>query len=280
MKKIFLCAINNILSGSCDQDCKFCAQSSKYKAPIKRYSFKNIEKVIKEAKIAYSYGARGYCLVTSGAMLDEKRTIYISKVAKYLKKEINDIKLIACAGIANKEELKELKKSGIDSYNHNLETSKNFYKNICSTHSWEDRFNTCNNIKSVGLDLCSGGIFGLGESYQDRKELFLALKELKPTSIPINFYIPNVALPIKERKLTYNEALDIINQASLLNPKILMVAGGREEIFNTPQKEKELFQMPINAIVLGDYLTTKGKDIKNDLKRIEEFGYKIVEKCQ
>ena len=150
--EIYLCAINNIESGTCNEDCKFCTQSVKYKANIQRYKQKNIDDIVMEAKIAIKNKAIGYCLVTAGAGLTDDRLEFVCKSALAIKKELPNINLIACNGMATIEQLKELKKFKIDSYNHNLETSKDFYPSICTTHSWEERYQTCLNINEVGLN--------------------------------------------------------------------------------------------------------------------------------
>ena len=139
-REIFLCAINNVQSGGCGEDCKFCTQSIRHGADIERYGYKKTETVILEAKKAYSYGAAGYCLVTAGKNLDSKKTEYIARLAHALKKEIPSINLIACNGTAETEQLRYLKKHGFDSYNHNLETSESYYPEICTTHSWDERY--------------------------------------------------------------------------------------------------------------------------------------------
>lgn len=182
MKKIFLCAISNIKSGICNEDCKFCSQSVKWKASINRYIKKEISKIVEEAKIAKKNRASGFCLVTSGKSLDDDILEYVCKVTKAILKEV-DISIIACNGIATKEKLKELKKVGVKIYNHNLETSKEHYINICTTQKWEERFITCENVKSVGLRLCSGGLFGIGESKEDVISLINSLKMLNPEGI-------------------------------------------------------------------------------------------------
>ena len=238
MKNIFLCAINNILSGNCNEDCKFCTQSVRYKADISRYNYKDIDQIVQEAKTAKESGALGYCLVTAGKGLDDKKVEFVAKVAKKIKSSVDGINLIACNGTASIEQLSYLKKSGIDSYNHNLETSKEFYKTICTTHSWQERYQTCEDVKRVGLDLCTGGIFGMGESAKDRDELIKAIVSLNPESTPLNFYHPNPALPIKASNITTKEAIDIIKKSRLLlgDDKLLMVAGGRELLFKNCDK--------------------------------------------
>jgi len=278
-KEIFLCAINNILSGSCSEDCKFCSQSVRYKADIDRYTFKSIETIVSEAKMAKSLGALGYCLVTAGKGLDDKKTEFVSKTAMAIKKEVEGLNLIACNGTASKEQLAYLKNSGIDSYNHNLETSKNYYKEICTTHSWDERYKTCEDAKSVGLTLCSGGIFGMGESADDSQELLKAIASLEPESTPLNFYHPNPALPIKSTTISQNEALDIISKARELlgNDKLLMVAGGRELLFGG--KERDMFEAGANSIVIGNYLTTSGDAPNKDHQMLKDLGYQIARSC-
>jgi len=282
MKKenqIFLCAINNILSGTCKEDCQFCTQSIRYHADIERYSYKSIEQIVQEAKRADALGALGYCLVTAGKGLDEKKTEFVANAAQEIKREIPQLNLIACNGTATKEQLLYLKQHGIDSYNHNLETSKNYYQEICSTHSWQERYQTCLDAKSVGLTLCSGGIFGMGESSQDREDLLLAIKSLEPESTPLNFYHPNPALPIKTNNISQDEAIEVIQKAkSLLGEnRLLMVAGGRELLFGGD--EAKMFEAGANAIVIGDYLTTSGQAPHKDLNILKKLGYEIATDC-
>ncbi len=138
-EEIFLCAICNVESGNCNEDCKFCTQSVRYKADIQRYTLKSIEQIILEAKKARENGAVGFCLVTAGLGLTEKKTKFIAQAARAINKENLGLRLIACNGTATVEQLKELKEAGISNYNHNLETSRDFYPTICTTHSWDER---------------------------------------------------------------------------------------------------------------------------------------------
>jgi biotin synthase len=278
-REIFLCAINNILSGTCKEDCKFCTQSVRYHADIERYNYKSIDKIIDEAKQAKSNGALGYCLVTAGKGLDDKKVDFVARIAQAIKKEVKDLNLIACNGTATLEQLKFLKEHGIDSYNHNLETSKAYYETICTTHSWDERYQTCLNVKEIGLQLCCGGIWGMGESDEDRETLLQAIVSLNPESTPLNFYIPNPALPIKSRNIDKIEALKIIKRARKLlgDDKLLMVAGGRELIFGGD--EKEMFDAGVNSIVIGNYLTTTGDAPLKDITMLEKIDYKVATSC-
>lgn len=278
MKKIYLCAISNISSGNCSEDCSFCTQSAHNNADIEKYKEKDINVIIKEAKQARANRAIGFCLVTAGKGLNEKKLEFVCKAAYAILKENIDLNLIACNGTATKEQLQELKKAGIKSYNHNLETSKEYYEKICKTHSWKERYETCQNVKEAGLKLCTGGIFGLGESEEDRESFLNSLMDLSPDSIPLNFFHPNPALPLEEKIFDIDKALYWIEKVSNALPgKRIMVAGGREITFQ--ERWPEIFKAGANSIVIGNYLTTKGNQAKEDIKTIESLGYKIAENC-
>lgn len=276
-KSIMFCAISNISSGNCAEDCGFCTQSAHNKNDLETFKKKPLDSILHEAKMAKKNGALGFCLVTSGKGLNDKKLEFVASATKEVKKEV-DIMVIACNGIASKEQLSELKKAGVDSYNHNLETSKRFYDKICSTHDWEDRYVTCEATNEVGLLLCSGGLFGLGESEDDRKEYLKALKSLNPFSTPINFYIPHPSLKIPPYELNQKEALGIIkNVRATLPDARVMIAGGRERVFSNNQKA--MFEAGVDAIVVGDYLTSKGDDPLKDFKLIKSLGYKVQNSC-
>ncbi|WP_220271726.1 MULTISPECIES: biotin synthase [unclassified Helicobacter] len=276
--EIFLCSICNVTSGNCAEDCKYCTQSAKYNTQIATYKNKPIEKILQEARTLKEYGALGFCLVTSGRGLDSNKCEYIAKAASAIKEADLGLHIIACCGRADLDSLKYLKKSGVDSYNHNLETSKNFFPQVCSTHTWNERFETCENTLKAELGLCSGGIFGLGESWSDRIDMLKTLQILTPHSSPINFFIANPNLPLSAQKLTKEEALECVVLAREFLPNTrLMIAGGREHIFG--EEQKALFECGINAVVLGDYLTTQGEAPKKDVERILSYGYVAATSC-
>ncbi len=279
-KKIYLCAISNISSGHCAEDCRFCTQSVKHGANIARYYHKPIETIVEEAKRAKARRATGFCLVTAGKGLDEKTLRFVCEAAEAVKKAVDGLGLIACNGTADIEQLRILKAHGIDSYNHNLETSESFYPRICTTHGWRERYETCENVKKAGLKLCTGGIFGLGESHEERLAMLESIRTLAPASVPINFYHPNVALPLKNVTLSVDEALEVVRTARhILGPEVrLMVAGGREITFG--EEDWRIFEAGANAIVIGDYLTTPGKDPMRDHAMIRRHGYEIAETCE
>lgn len=278
MKEIMLCAICNVSSGACKEDCAFCAQSLKYKANINRYYKKDLNQILKEAKIAKQNQALGFCLVTAGKGIseDEKMFEYILKTATKIKQEV-EIMLIASCGTATKKQLEELKKAGVDSYNHNLETSESFYNQICTSHDWQERYETNVYAKEAKLMLCCGGIFGVGESQKQRIEFFDSLSKLEPFSSPMNFYIPNESLPL-QKILDTKEALEILKLARNKLPNSrLMVAGGKEVMFS--KDYKAMFDTGIDAVVIGDYLTTKGEDANKQIQIINNLGLRIAKYC-
>jgi biotin synthase len=276
-KKIFLCAICNINSGTCNEDCKFCSQSVKYSADIERYKQKPLDEIISEAKAAEASGALGFCLVTAQKGLTEKTLKFVCDVAKAVKAEAPRLRLIACNGTATLEQLLTLKAAGVAAYNHNLETSKSYYEEICTTHSWQERYETCENVNAAGMVLITGGIFGMGETQQDRISMLHALASLKPTSVPINFYHHNPALPLKPNPLSTDEALDLIRltREILKDAERIMVAGGREMMFK--ERQSEIFEAGANAIVIGNYLTTAGRERGKDLDMLLSLGHQIAQ---
>lgn len=277
-KKVYLCAISNISSGGCSEDCGFCTQSARHKANIQRYVQKDISVIVAEAKNAKNNKAHGFCLVTSGKELDDKKLEFVIEACKAVKESVKDLIVIACNGIATLEQLKKLKSAGVDAYNHNLETSREFYNKICTSHNWDERLQTCKNVKNSGLSLITGGIFGMGESEVDRMELLNTIASLEPMSVPLNFFHPNDALPIKNSIDSIDEALDIIRLArEIISDSRIMIAGGRAVAFK--DRQHEIFAAGADAIVVGDYLTTAGEEPKKDFEMIKKAGCEIASDC-
>lgn len=280
LQKIFLCSISNINSGTCNEDCKFCSQSVRYRAKIERYVRKPIPVIVEEARALERLGALGFCLVTAQKGLDEKTLEFVCEVAKAVKAEVPRLRLIACNGTATLEQLQELKHAGISAYNHNLETSEAFYPQICTTHPWSERYETCEAVRRAGLNLICGGIFGLGESDQDRLEMLESIRSLQPVSVPLNFYHPNPALPLNPPKLDVDEALELIrlSRRVLSNVDRIMIAGGREITFGA--RQEEIFEAGANSIVIGNYLTTLGRDAHEDLGMLRRLGFVVATDTQ
>jgi len=277
-EEIFLCSICNINSGTCLEDCKFCSQSVRYKADIDRYKQKPLEDIRKEAINARDNGALGFCLVTADKGLNAKTLEFVCNVAKAVQEVAPELRLIACNGTATVEQLLTLKEAGVKAYNHNLETSEAFYPQICTTHPWSERYETCQNVNKAGLTLITGGIFGLGETQKDRESMLKALASLNPTSVPINFYHHNEALELKPNPLKVDEALALVKLTRKSIPKAqrIMVAGGRELIFG--DRQEEIFSNGANSIVIGNYLTTAGRVMSKDLEMLKRLNLKVATK--
>ena len=277
-KKIFLCSICNINSGTCKENCKFCSQSVRYKADIQRFKKKPIEEIQAEAVSARDSGALGFCLVTADKGLNDKTLEFVCEVAKAVSEVAPELRLIACNGTASLEQLLVLKNAGIKAYNHNLETSQSFYPQICTTHPWSERFETCQNVNKAGMVLITGGIFGLGESNEDRISMLESLSSLNPSSVPINFYHHNEALELNPNPLSVDEALALVKltREKLPNAQRIMVAGGRELMFG--ERQNEIFQNGANSIVIGNYLTTAGRDMNKDLDMLTSLNLEVATK--
>ncbi|WP_457745057.1 biotin synthase [Sulfurimonas sp.] len=279
-EEIFLCSICNINSGTCKEDCKFCSQSVRYKADIERYKQKPMEQICQEAVNARDNGALGFCLVTADKGLTDKTLNFVCNVAKEVQKIAPELRLIACNGTATLKQLLTLKEAGIKAYNHNLETSEAFYPQICTTHPWSERYETCQNVNAAGLVLISGGIFGLGETQEDRVSMLESLKSLNPTSVPINFYHHNEALELQPNPLTVDEGLALIKltRETLDKAERIMVAGGRELLFGS--RQAEIFKNGANSIVIGNYLTTKGRVMSQDLEMLQSLNLEVAKKVK
>ena len=275
-KEIFLCSICNINSGTCNEDCKFCSQSVRYKADIERYKQKPLEQICKEAIIARDNGALGFCLVTADKGLNDKTLQFVCDVAKAVSEVAPELRLIACNGTATLEQLMTLKNAGIKAYNHNLETSEAFYPQICTTHGWHERYETCQNVNKAGMVLISGGIFGLGETQEDRVSMLVSLASLSPTSVPINFYHHNEALELQPNSLSVDEALALVQltRDSLPDAQRIMIAGGRDLMFG--ERQEEIFSHGANSIVIGNYLTTSGRVMSKDLQMLHSLGLSVA----
>ncbi len=275
-EKIFLCSICNINSGTCNEDCKFCSQSVRYRADIERFKQKPIKEIQTEAISARDSGALGFCLVTADKGINDKTLEFVCSVAKAVIEVAPELRLIACNGTATLEQLLVLKAHGIKAYNHNLETSEAFYPQICTTHPWSERYKTCQNVNKAEMVLITGGIFGLGETPEDRVSMLKALNSLNPSSVPINFYHHNEALELNPNPLSVDEALELVKltRNTIPNAQRIMVAGGRELMFG--ERQSEIFKAGANSIVIGNYLTTAGRAMDKDLDMLKSLNLKVA----
>ncbi|MDW8066766.1 MAG: biotin synthase BioB [Aquificaceae bacterium] len=268
--KVEFCSIINAKSGACSEDCKFCAQSKLYKTPINIYNLVPKDEIVEGAYRGVEFGANRYCVVLSGKSATKEEVEKICDAIEEIKKENLPINVCVSAGTLDEESLKKLKEAGVKRVNHNLEASENFFPKIVSTHSWKDRYETIKRIKSVGLSTCCGGIFGMGETNEDRVDLALTYRELEVDSIPLNFLMPIEGTPLQNAPgVTPLEALKIIAMFRFTNPKAeLRLCGGRE------QNLRDFHGMAVlmtNAMMVGGYLTRAGRDIKKDYQLLEDL---------
>ena len=274
-KTIKLCSIVNAKSGKCSEDCCFCSQSIHYNVNIPEYELKKPKEILAAAKDAEKIGAKRFGIVTSGrGIISDKEWYSICESIKLIKKETK-LFIDASLGCLDNYKARSLKKTGLDRYHHNLETSPGFFPKICKTHIYQDRINTAKAVKEANLELCCGGLFGLGESWDDRIELAFILKKINPDSVPINFLNPMPGTPLeKTYLLTQEECLRIIALFRLiLVNKDISICGGREN--NLGDMQKLMFYAGANGTMLGNYLTTFGKKPEEDLKMIEDLGLSI-----
>lgn len=270
------CEIVNARSGSCSEDCKFCAQSAHHDVKLDVYPLMSENRILEAAKNAETHGAYRFCIVTAGCGM--KNDPDFEQITDSIRRIGRETGLERCCslGILTPEHVKALKAAGITRYHHNLETSKSFFPQICTTHTYEERVETIRNVKAEGLEVCSGGIIGLGENWQQRIELAFALKELDVDSVPINVLNPvkgtalENRLPVKPMEVLQTFAIFRM----ILPGKILRYAGGREKALG------ELvplgFLSGINGMLIGNYLTTTGRGASNDLDTVRGLGLKPI----
>ncbi|MBT5551884.1 MAG: biotin synthase BioB [Nitrospina sp.] len=271
-----ICSIVNAKSGKCVEDCSFCAQSSSFQTDSPEYELMDVEEIVKAAKEAEAFGSNEFSIVASGTSLDDRKEL--DRVIEAIKRIKAETQLETCCslGLMPMEHLKELKEAGLDRCHHNLETAKSHFDKIVSTHTYEDEVNAVQNAKAAGLQVCVGGIFGMGESFAQRAELAFSIRDLGTQSFPINFLKPieGTGLDHLEPMEQY-EALRTISLLRLILPDIdLFVCGGREEVLTDLQEQ--LFSAGANGILGGNYLTTKGQDPKRDIDMIENLGLRPV----
>jgi len=270
-KQLILCSIVNAKSGFCTEDCAFCAQSAHHQTDIPRYELEPEEVMVEAARERHQAGANHYSMVTSGLMPTEREMATICRAARRIVDE-TDLKVCSSLGTLTAEKARQLKENGVTEYHHNLETARSFFDQICTTHAYDDDIETVKSAKAAGLRVCSGGILGLGESWEQRVELACTLRELDVDCIPLNFLNPIPGTRMEKRPLLPPmEALKCIALFRFINPeKNILVCGGREVTLKDFQSW--IFYAGANGLLVGNYLTTQGRDIQTDREMIRDFG--------
>ena len=267
-KQITTCSITNARSGLCSEDCAYCAQSAHHETEHQPYSLVSSEEMEKAYKSAGEYSARHSFVMSGRGPTDEE----VEEVCKAVRnREKSAPHICASLGIVTKEQLMRLKDAGVTRYHHNMESSRRYFPLVTTTHSWDERKEVVLLAKKSGLSVCSGGLFGLGESWSDRLDLLYELKALQPDSVPLNFLVPIPGTPLGETKIISEwDAIKVIALARFIMPKMeIRMAGGRREIFSDPETP---ILAGASAIMLGDLLTVGGSKIEDDLQMIKQLG--------
>ena len=270
--RIRLCSIVNARSGVCGEDCSFCAQSARWSTGVKTYPLLDSETLARAACKAKEAGAGEFSIVTSGAGVKTGKDL--AGVESALRKIADGGRMQSCASLGrmSEQDLRRLMDAGLQCYHHNLETSREFFPEICSTHCYDERLEMVRTAKKLGLRVCSGGLFGLGESDNDRVELALELRELDVDSVPLNFLTPIAGTPLENANyLTPETCLRIIAMFRLVLPdRDIVICGGR--VHNLGDLHPLVFWAGASGILTGDYLTTTGRDTSDDLKMLKDLG--------
>ena len=272
-RKVRLQMLQNAKSGACQEDCHYCSQSAVSTADIDRYGLLPKEQMVDGARRAAAARAQRYCIVISGRSPLDREIAEISDAVRAIKREI-PIQVCCSLGLLNQDQARELRAAGVDRINHNLNTSEAFHPAICTTHTFQDRLTTIRHARNAGLEICSGGIIGMGESDDDVIDLALALREVKPDSIPLNTLHPVPGTPLEHcDHLTPQRCLKVLCLFRFLHPRTeIRMAGGREFNLRTLQP---LALYVADSLFVGGYLTTPGQPAPEAWKMITDLGFEI-----
>jgi len=266
--------IVSLKTGGCPEDCHFCSQSGQFTSPV-RSVWLNIPELVRAAKQTRETGASEFCIVAAVRGPDERLMAQMREGVTAIRAEV-DIQVAASLGMLTQEQVDDLRDMGVHRYNHNLEAARSYFPQVVTTHSYEERWDTCLMIKESGMELCCGGLVGMGETLEQRAELAAQLGELEPHEVPLNFLNPRPGTPFGDLPLMpANDALRTIAAFRLALPRtILRYAGGRELTLGDLGTRDGL-NGGINAVIVGNYLTTLGRDPKEDLALLEDLKMPI-----
>ena len=261
-------------TGGCPEDCAFCSQSMHFDAPAQRHPFLPLEDVLAAARATEASGADHFCIVVAVKGPDERLMNQVLTAIEGIKRETT-LDVDVSLGLLTRPQAEALRDAGVHRYNHNLEASRSYFGEIVTTHTYDERYETCQLVTDVGMKLCSGGILGMGETWEQRLELAFELKTLGPSEIPLNFLNPRPGTPLGGRKpLAASDALRSIAIFRLIFPEIIVrYAGGRELVLRDLQALGLVGG--INGMIVGNYLTTAGRPASEDIKLVEDLGMSI-----
>lgn len=271
-----LCSIVNAKSGKCSEDCKFCGQSSHYNAAVASYDIVDGEKALSLAKENEQHGVSRFSLVTAGRTVTDSHLEAFGLIYQRLRQE-TQLSLCASMGFLTKKMARELKMMGVTRYHCNLEASRSFFPQVCSTHTWDEKVATIKIAQDVGLEVCSGGIIGMGESLAQRLELAFELGELGVLSIPLNILTPIKDTPFAQlQPLSVGEVLTCVAMFRFINPDaVIRLAGGRNQLRDEQHK---CFTSGANGAIVGNYLTTIGNNLSEDMAMFRSLGFDLTGK--
>ncbi len=264
----------NAKSGLCPEDCGYCSQSKIATSDIPKYNLLSAASLLDGARAAHERGSQTYCIVISARGPNDRELAAVESIVPQIKAQY-DLKICACLGLLTADQAERLKQCGVDRVNHNLNSSREFYGEICSTHGYQDRIDTLRHVRSAGLEICSGGIIGMGESHEDVVRMAFELRDLKAESIPVNFLNPIDGTPLAgKNELTPRYCLKVLAMFRFANPdREIRIAGGREIHLGSMQC---LGLYAANSIFVGDYLTTKGQLPEADYQMIQQMGFEVA----
>ena len=267
-------SLRNAKSGLCPEDCGYCSQSKISTADIPKYRFNDEATLLESARLAAENKSRTFCIVAAGRGPSDRELEHVVQVVRKIKSTL-PLNICCCLGLLTPDQARKLAEAGVDRVNHNLNTSRRFYPEICSTHTFDDRLETLQAVRDAGMELCSGGIVGMGETHVDVVDLALTLRDLKVESIPVNFLHPIDGTPLASRRdLNARECLKMLCLFRLTNPESeIRVAGGRELHLRWMQPQA---LYAANSLFVSDYLTTKGQTPEDDYRMIEDLGFVIT----
>lgn len=268
-----LCSIINARSGRCSEDCRFCAQSGHYDTDITTYDIIGSDEALIQGKDNDVHGVRRFSLVTAGRTATRQQLEEYGKIYRELLQQTG-LKLCASMGLLTREKAELLKSYGVERYHCNLEACRNFFPKVCTTHTWEEKVETIGMAREAGMDVCSGGIIGMGETLKDRLELAFELRELGVLSIPVNVLTPIANTPFENLEpLPLSEILTCIAMFRFINPRaVVRLAGGRSRM---GEDQYQSFTSGANGAIVGNYLTTAGNSLDEDLAMIRRLGFEF-----
>jgi biotin synthase len=265
----------NAKRGGCSEDCHFCSQSARYASDVAAEPLQTVESFLDAARAAHARGAGEFCIVVAVRGPSKALLERVAEAVRRIKREL-PLRVAVSLGILREEDLRVLVECGVDKVNHNLETSRRHFPTICTTHTYEERLETCELVKRHGLELCCGGIIGMGESHADRVDFLAELQALEPAEVPINFINPRPGTPLAEQSLVEPvEALRFVAMTRLALPSALVrFAGGREITLRGLQDLG--MRSGASGLVVGNYLTTAGRNAADDFAMLERLGFEVM----